>query len=787
MSGYAEMLRQQAREALPPVEGEVPAAGLHEPVEVIRDRWGVPHVYAEDVHDLFFAASYVVTSERLFQQDFLLRLANGRLASMLAELALPLDRFFRTVGFNRAGRAIAAGYDDLSREIIQAAVAGSNAWIEGMPAKPVEYDVLGLDPQPYPDGDEGAAYAAAFSVFMSWILSTNWDCELLRAEIADRLGFEAMQALFPAAATDPAIVVAGKDAGADGRRSALALLGAAPLPPSGQGSNNWVVDGSRTVTGKPLLANDPHLLAALPSLWFEIHLTAPGIDVRGVTLPLVAGVQIGHSDRIAWGFTNVGGDTQDLYLERLNGDRTAALYEGVWEPVTVHREEIEVRGHAEPVVLEVPETRHGPVLDSYLVGVQSLQTVPLKPERTYALQWTGLQGAVAPSTTFRLATARTMQEFREALRGWHCPGQNVVYADVDGNIGYQCTGAYPIRRKGDGTVPVPGWSAEFGWDGVVPFEELPWSVNPAEGFLATANQKIHDDSYPYLIGKDFLPPHRARRIVQMITAEPKHSKETFARMHSDTVSLVARDIVPSLLEVEPADDRQKEALSYLEGWDGDLRADSAAAAIYQVWCKRLAEAVLLPKMGRELFDHYYGRRQWSISFQYEVLPNILRFPSATWFGAEGTAARDDVLRASLDAALRELTSKLGEDMAAWTWGSLHRITFASQLALLPGLDELLSVGGVPWGGDEQTVCQGMYEPGSGGYDVVVVPSWRQILDLSDWDACVGTHTVGQSGNPASEHFADLFPLWSTGQYHPLPYSRAAVEAAAESTMQLLPG
>jgi penicillin amidase len=421
-----------------------------------------------------------------------------------------------------------------------------------------------------------------------------------------------------------------------------------------------------------------------------------------------------------------------------------------------------------------------------MIGTASPEVIPFQPNETYALQWTGLSSSVSPSTMYAMATAHTAEAFREALRGWHCPGQNAVYADVDGNIGYQCTGLYPIRRRGDGSVPVPGWTGEFGWDGWVPFDELPWSLNPSQGFLATANQKIHGDSYPHLIGVDFLPPHRARRIVEMITAEPMHSKETFARMHMDTVSLPAREMLPSLVGVEPADDRQKEALSFLDGWDCDLRADSTAAAIYEVWCKHLAEVMLLEKLGRPLFDHYYARRQWSLSFQFEALPKLLAYPTAAWFGGDGRAARDEVLRRALDAALEELTAKLGEDMTGWAWGRLHRIRFASQLALIPGLDELLVGGEVPWGGDEQTVCQGMYEPGSGGYDVVVVASWRQILDVGDWDASVGTHTVGQSGNPASAHFNDLFPLWSTGQYHPLPFTRPAVEAAAESTLHLTP-
>ena len=783
MTEASERFRELAERALPQVEGELRVAGLEAPVEVIRDPWGVPHIYARSLQDLWFAQGYVVTSDRLFQLDFLFRLVTGRLSALVSELALPVDRFFRTIGLHRAGREIAAAYDEDDRAMVEPFAAGARAWLESMPAKPLEYWVLDAEPD-IAQGEGAILRGAAASCFLGWILSTNWDAELLRAEVAEKLGWEAMLALFPGVETDPATVVAGKDAGPSGRRSALDILKSAPLTPGGQGSNNWVVAGSRTVSGKPLLANDPHLIAQVPAIWYECHLSAPGYEASGVALPFAPGIVIGHTARHAWGFTNVGGDVQDLYLERLNEDRTAALYEGRWEPVTVHREDIQVRGRDEPVPFEVVETRHGPILDSYMVGIQNPEVVQGITE-TYALRWVGHSRAVRPATLLRVAQARSFAEFREALRTWECPGQNAVYADVDGTIGYQCTGLHPIRRRGDGTVPVPGWTDEFEWDGFVPFEELPWSENPPEGFLATANQRIHDDSYPYLIGKDFLPPFRARRIAQMITETERHSRETFARMQTDTVSLPARRVLPFLLQVEPADDRQKEAIGWLAEWDGDLRADSVAACIYEVWGKHIATEVLMPKLGPELYTHFYGRRQWTNSFQYQVLPALLEYPSGTWFGRDGTEGRDGVLRTALGRCVEELTDRLGEDMSAWRWGAIHRVRFAHQMALIPDLTDLLTAGVVEQGGDEQTVLQGMFEP-EHSYDAVVVPSWRQIVDLSDIDASVGIHTVGQSGHPASPHFRDFVEPWSRGEHHPLPFSREAVERHAEHRLRLVP-
>jgi penicillin amidase len=784
VSELTDLLRARAAAALPPVEGEVRLAGLQEPVEVLRDAYGVPHIYARSTHDLFFVQGFVAASERLFQVELSLRLGSGRLSELIGDTTLPMDRFIRTVGWNRAGRRLADQGDDLSWEMSDAYAGGIRAWIDRMPAKPVEYEILQVDPL-YLEDHAFAELAAAASVFMVWSLSTNWDTELLRVELAERLGWEAMTSLLPELPTEPELVQAGKAGGQAGRRLTLDLLLNAPPFPPGQGSNNWVVAGRRSATGKPLLANDPHLFVQVPSVWFEMHLAAPGIDVRGVSLPFAPGVIIGHNRRVAWGVTNLGGDIQDLYLEQLNEDGTAALYDGVWEPLTTHREEIAVRGRAEPEVVNARETRHGPILDSYLVGLASPAVVEGGITRTYALRSVGLEEGTKPSTVYRLNTAANFEEFRAALADWAAPGSNFVYADVDGNIGYQANGWHPIRKRGDGTLPVPGWTDEYEWDGYVPFEEMPWSYNPDEGFLVTANNKIHDDSYPYLIGKDFLPPFRARRITELITERAVHDKDSFARIHMDTVSLPARSIVPHLTSIEPETDRQKQAVALLAEWDGDLRADSAAAAVYEVWCCRIAELVLKPRLGEELYVHYYASREWTNTFQFQVLPVLLEFPTATWFGEDGREARDRVLREALDAALDELSTALGDDPTAWQWGALHRVRFAGQLAMIPDLADLFTAAEGPIGGDEQTVLQGLYEPGS-SYRALVVPSWRMIIDLGDLDASVGTHTVGQSGNPASPHFNDLYPLWSTGRYHPLPFTREAVEAAAESKLDLLP-
>jgi penicillin amidase len=781
MNEMGEAIREAARQALPPVEGEISLERLREPVEIVRDRWGVPHIYAQNEHDLFLAQGYAVASDRLFQLELMRRLATGSLSGMFGDLTLPLDRFVRTLGWNRTGRRLADAWDERSWQISGAFASGVLAWAETMPAPPPEYRVLASDPWVL-EGREAVYVQAAAGVMIAWSLSRGWDNDLLRSEIAERLGVEGLRVLFPDVEIESGPVQAGKE---DGHPHRVALLEQAMLPPSGEGSNAWVVAGGRSETGKPLLANDPHLAVQLPSIWYEVHLSAPGIDVAGVSFPFSPGVLIGHNDRIAWGFTSAEGDTQDLYLERLAVDGSAAEYMGAMEPVTRHREEIQVRGRSEPEIVEVRETRHGPIIDSYLIGIRSPTVVEGGIRKTYSLRWAGFDHGVEPASVLRLNTAGTWDEFRAALAEWDCPGQNAVYADVDGTIGYQLTGAYPVRKNHDGLLPVPGWTDEYEWIGWIPYDELPRSLNPDEGFLCTANNKPHDESYPHLLGREFLPPFRARRIAQMITHSERHSKKSFARMQMDTVSLSAARVVPTLLTAEIADERQKQALSLLAEWDQDLGRDSAAAAVYQVWSVHIARGILHPMLGEELFTHVYARRQWSHGFLHKTLPTILAYPSARWFGGEGIRARDRILREALDSALDELTTHLGDDMQQWRWGALHRARFAGRLSIIPELADLFTAGDVEMGGDDQTVLQGLYEPGV-PYDVAVLPSWRQIIDMADLDSSVGTLTLGQSGNPVSPHFKDQLDLWTEGELHPMPFSRGAVLAAAESTLRLLP-
>lgn len=761
MSEFIDGLRATAASACFPTDGELAVDGLGAPVGVGRDAWGVPYLRAGSLEDLWFAQGLITAGERLFQLELILRAATGRLSELFAERTLAEDRFARTIGFHRAGAAMTRGWSDEDHAMHRRFRDGVRAWLDVMRAAPVEY--LLLDRTPELPQDE-AAWAAAFS-YLAWGLSGNWDQELLRAWIRERAGDDAVARLLPPLPHDGPHVPAGALHGA--------IFDALPRA-RGQGSNDWVVSGSRTASGAPLLANDPHLLAVQPGVWLELHLSAPGYEARGVALTFSPGILLGTTAHHAWGVTNVTGDVQDLYVERLNDDRTAAEFEGSWEPLTVHREEIEVRG-ADPHVLEVRETRHGPLLDTFTSGVRDPAYLPMPPGPVYALRWTGSEGhGIRPSLVLDAARAEDFAGFRAAVAGVACPGQNFVYADVDGTIGYACSGRFPVRRSGDGTAPVAGWTDAHEWDGAIAADDLPWAADPARGYLVTANNRIHDDGYPHLIGHDFHTPYRARRIVQRLMASDHHDVDSMTAIQNDTLSLPAIGTLPLLIALEPITADERTALTLLEAWDGDMAPGSSAAAVYNAWSSHIARLVLVPRLGEDLFRHYHA---WREVFQCEVLPELLR--ARDWLD-------DDLLRTALAEAMAELRETLGPDPAGWRWGALHRLRLAHPLASIPGLDELFVAADEELGGDEQTVMQGGFDGRDGGYRAAVIPSWRAVYDLGDLDRSVGVLPAGISGNPGSPHWNDQAPLWAAGIYHALPFTAEAVDMAMVSHMRLAP-
>ena len=723
----SDQLREMARPSLFPEEGTLQLSGLERPVAIRRDPFGVPRIDAETLDDLWFAQGVVTAGERLFQLELALRAATGRLSEVFGERTFEDDRFVRTIGLHRAAARHLLAWTDEDRHIHGRFRAGLRAWIDAAPALPVEYTLLDLTPDV---PDDPLPYAAAFA-YLAWSLSNNWESELLRAELDEQLGREAAELLMPRAPSA-----------------------------RGQGSNDWVVSGSLTASGMPLLANDPHLLVIQPGPWLELHLVAPGYEARGVALPFSPGIILGATPHHAWGATNVTGDVQDLYEETLSDEGTAARYRDTWEPLVIHDEPIWVRGEPEPRTVTVRETRHGPIVTHGTAGV--LQTTYRVLERPYALRWTGHESALRPSLALDVVRARDVEEFRQAVLQIGCPGQNFVYADVDGTIAYQCTGWYPLREAGDGTRPVPGWTGEHEWLGWIPLDELPHEINPDRGFIATANDDIQPEGYPYLIAKDFHLPFRKRRIDELLEARDDHDVPSMRAIQLDTIARAALETVSLLIRLETRSDEQAQALKQLAAWDGDQGGDSIGAALFNVWCAAIARRALEPRIGEPLFAAYHS---WRETFQGSVLPRLLREPEG-WID-------DDLLRAALDDAIERADGR--------TWGEIHRLLIVHPLASIPGLEPLFTAADVPFGGDEQTVAQGGFD-GSLGFRPAVIPSWRVVWDLGDLERSLGVVPTGVSGNPASPHWSDQLGLFIGGGAK--PYGFAPPPAAP--TVTLLP-
>ncbi|TMF44383.1 MAG: penicillin acylase family protein, partial [Chloroflexi bacterium] len=578
------------RRPLPRQRGDVHLQGLHEPVEVITDRYGVPHIYAQNEDDLFYAQGYVHAQERLWQMELNRRISAGRLSEIFGEIAIEADRFARRLGMHRASAAAVEQLPAHSRRILEAYTRGVNTFIEQHRRNlPLEFTILRIKPAPWQ-----TAHSIQWSKMMAWNLGGNWETEVIRARIVARLGAERAARL--EAGYDPAhpLIV---PPGVEYRGVNLGLL------------EQYEQLKQLSGTGAPILCNDPHLGQAAPSIWYECHLVAGDIDVAGVSFPGAPGIVIGHNRRVAWGLTNAVSDVEDLYIEKFHPEHPNRYeYMGQWEEAQVIREEILVKGSKTPIIEEVRVTRHGPILTTLTPPTQNKASSNgnQADELQLALRWAALEKHDIISAVQKMNRATNWEEFRDGLRDWDAPPQNVVYADVDGNIGYVMAGAIPIRAKGQALLPTPGWTGEYEWTGYIPFEELPHTFNPAQHFIATANNRVVDDSYPYYITHEWLNGYRAQRIRDLLTSKGKLSLSDMAAIQADQYSLPAVEIVPHILKLSATTPTEKEALEKLRVWNYILAPDSAAAAIYSVFLFKLERIVFRAMFGDdEVLLHTY--------------------------------------------------------------------------------------------------------------------------------------------------------------------------------------
>jgi penicillin amidase len=770
-----EQLEARAAAALAVIGGTMHAPGLRTAVRVQRDRWGVAHIYAKNQHDLFFAQGFVVAQDRLFQMELWKRSGQGRLAEVLGPTAVERDINARRLRYRGDLAVEFASYAPDTRQILEAFTAGINAYIDliqkpGARGLPIDFQIAGFIPEHWKPED-------CLNRMAAYSMTGNAASELKNAAVLALVGPRAANDLFefdPAIVLDPApgIDFAGlspallRDVVSSDRRIELG-------PTVLHESNNWTISGALTASGKPLLANDPHRVIAQPSLRYIVHLVAPGWDVIGAGEPGLPGVAAGHNTQIAWGFTIFGLDQQDLYLETLDAnDRQRYTIPGGWARMQVITETIRVRG-AEPVEAQLKFTRHGPVL--WEDGTRAL-----------SLHWVGSEpGTAGYLGSLALDRARDWRQFESAMPRWKVPSENIVYADTAGNIGEHSTGLAPLRKNWSGLLPVPA-NGVYEWSGFIANAELPHSYNPPGGFIASANHKMIPAGYPYAVGFEWAPPTRYLRIKEVLEGAKSGARklggQDMETLQSDVVSLFARELTGLLrqaMDASPAANAEpvRGAGKALLDWDGGLRADSAQAALYELWAAELRVAMTaraVPAAARAVVDRV--PLSWALK--------ELSQPRAAVFGGDAARSRDTVLLDTLQIAVGKLAAMQGADMTRWSWGALHRVMFRHPLDQSPGAAELFDRGPIPRSGDGDVVQATGSEYDS--FDQVSGASYREIFDLGDWDQSVAINVPGQSGQPGSKHYDDLLPLWSNGQYFPLNYSRAAVDAATTDVLRLTP-
>lgn len=822
--------------SFPQLDGTVAVAGLGSDVTVARDALGIPTIVADDTHDLFSAQGYVQAQDRFWEMDFRRHVTSGRLSELFGASQLPTDEFLRTLGWRRVAEQEVAKLDATTLGYYQAYADGVNAYLadhQGADAS-LEYAVLGLQNADYEIEPWSPADSVAWLKAMAWDLRTNIEDETERALLARDFTPAQIAELYPGydydahpvivptittglepVASDAATVAQTTDASAATTTAALswtavgsvveaasALLGDVG---EGVGSNSWVISGSLTESGMPLLSNDPHLGASLPSVWHQIGLRCRTVsascafDVAGFSFSGVPGVIIGHNDDIAWGFTNLTADVTDLYLEKVEGDRY--WRDGELVPLETRTETFKIAG-GDDVSLEVRSTVHGPIIsgltddftaiaDDPFAGSTDAVTAPEEastPPGDYAvsLRWTALDAGTAARAIFALNTAADFAGFRAAASLFDVPAQNLIYADREGNIGYQTPGRLPIRGAGDGTMPQPGWDSAYDWAGFIPFDELPVVYNPDSGFIVTANNAIVPEDYPHFLGSDWDYGWRAARITDLIeraVAQGKVSADDMTAIQADQEFWLGKRLIGAYADVTLGDENAQRALDLLAAWDAQNNPDSPAAAYANVLWDELAQDLL---SRREVSAGLGGQGRL-----YAVVDHLLDDPTSEWWTNDriGVSGQREMLERAASDAYTRLVGLQGDNPVAWNWGRLHAITLTSgtfgESGIAP-IEALFNRGPFPVGGGSSVVDATGWSLGSGSFATTTVPSMRMTIDLSDWDASRWNHLTGASGHAFHPNYVDQFDAWQHLRQTPWLFSRDRVLASATDTLVLTP-
>lgn len=752
----------RAQKAVSPLEGEIKLQGLQQAVKVERDNWGVAHIYAANQPDLFFAQGFVAAQDRLFQMEMWKRAGQGRLAEVLGKSAVDRDRYARLLRYRGDMQAEYRSYAPDALSILTAFTDGINAYIHyinspGGPGLPIEFELTDFKPEPWKPED-------CLSRMAAYSMTGNARSELLDAELLAKLGSDKAQQVIdpdPHTTLDPE---SGMDYTGFSPELLEGLVGGDvriefPSRDNPVGSNNWTISGKLTTTGKPILANDPHRVIAVPSLRYIVHLVAPGWNVIGAGEPALPGVAIGHNQRIAWGLTIFSVDQQDLYIEELNPANSREYKQnGKWRQMREETTTINVKG-ASPETMKLQLTEHGPILWEDTTH-----------HRALALRWVGSEaGTAGYLASLSVDRAQSWKEFLAALERWKLPPENMVYADLDGNIGEQSVGLTPIRSW-TGMLPVPGSDGKHEWNGFVPLDQLPRVLNPEQGWFATANNRTIAEDYKYKVGYEWAT-YRVERIRKVLSGfadkQQKIRVQDSESLQNDVYSIPADELIRML--PRHSDGPEARFVDMLKDWDRVLRSPSVPGALYEVWERHLRNALVNKLAGDSAneFANHFGLQQ--------ALDYLKSLPAAD---------QQQILLSTLADAGHEMEQKQGDDPALWSWGAMHTVTFRHSLDQLPGARQLFDLGPIARPGDGNTV-DATGSSGS-GFAQVSGASYREILDLSNWDNSLAINTPGQSGQPGSWHYADLLPFWEAGQYFPLVYSKSAVEENASKVLTLLP-
>jgi penicillin G amidase len=843
------------RRPFPTQDGTLSLPGLSAPVTVMRDERGVPQIYAQTADDLFLAQGYVQAQDRFFEMDFRRHVTAGRLSELVGrdDAAMQADKVVRTLGWRQVAAQELAAADPTTRRYLDAYARGVNDYIRGRSPSELslDYTVLGLNHTVPRVEDWTPLDSVTWFKAMAWDLRSNYDQELSRALVLGTVkDVERVDQLYPPYpfAQHAPIVSDGENdapaspaeaASASGRMNVAAvprdtsgllaaltsasaqhsiaaarqavdavpnLLGAG----SGIGSNSWVVSGSLTTTGKPLLANDPHLAPGIPGTWYQIGLhcqalsSACPFDVAGFTFSGVPGVIIGHTQRTAWGMTNLAPDVTDFYLEKLSGG--GYLRDGKMRQLTSRRETINVAGST-PVTITVRSTDAGPLLSDVIDSVRAVgrrapvpKGSPLREDGyAVALRWTAEAPGHDVDAVFAVDSATDFKAFRSAVQRLDAPGQNFVYADIDGHIGYQASGRIPIRSTGlprqpvpaDGTWPMPGWDSHYDWAGYLAGDLLPWTEDPKEGFIVAANQAVTEPGQGPTLTQDFDYGYRSQRIRDLIRggvgAHRQLQVEDMEAIQLDTRNGIAADLVPILLKEKVNDTFTQEAINLLKTWDYTQPVDSAAAAYFNAVWATLLDLTFADEMPSG--THPDGGARWA-----EVVRTLLRDPQNPWWDDRRTPnvveSRDEILRQALVQARLNLTSELGKDPSTWQWGRLHGLSLVEQplggAGLTAPLHPLLNRGPIDMPGGPAIVDANGFDASTGSFAVDWAPSMRMVVDLSAFDRSTWVNQTGQSGHPGQANYADQLDAWASGEMFPWPFTRPGVDRAAAQTQTLTP-